>query len=341
MGRPSNYAGVDDIAILLHGREVLVVGERDGKPDGSWPGRDGAMKTAGALASRWGCDVGYALPPKGAKDLRAYLHAAVADGLRLDAEEACRETGRALLEELRASVEVTCSPTGPSSSTASGPRVPRLRSFDQIPRTNIEWLWPGRIPRGKLVLLTGDPGTGKSTLTLDLAARVSRGRDWPDGEECERGAVLLLSAEDDAEDTIGPRLDAAGADTACVVQIELPPADRGSPQSGASLVGLGDLVALEETLKAGLTLPGGETIPFRLVVIDPLTAFLDGVDAHRNNEVRGALHPLSEFAERLGLTVLIIVHPRKGQAQNPLDMVAGSRAFVEAVRASWYVTRDP
>src|SRR5208337_2012961 len=75
-----------------------------------------------------------------------------------------------------------------------------------------KWLWPGVIPAGKLTLLVGDPGVGKSLLTLDIAARVTRGRPWPDcSAACAIGEVILLSAEDDPADTIKPRLLAAGA----------------------------------------------------------------------------------------------------------------------------------
>ena len=75
------------------------------------------------------------------------------------------------------------------------------------------WLWPGRIPRAKITVLDGDPGLGKSTITLDLAARVSSGHRMPYcTEKCVGGGVILLSAEDDASDTIVPRLKAAGAD---------------------------------------------------------------------------------------------------------------------------------
>ena len=79
-----------------------------------------------------------------------------------------------------------------------------------VDREQVTWLWPGRIPRGKLVVLDGDPGVGKSTLTI--AAKVSTGSPFPDGARPERGDVILLSAEDDIADTIRPRLEAAGAD---------------------------------------------------------------------------------------------------------------------------------
>ena len=84
----------------------------------------------------------------------------------------------------------------------------------------LRWLWPRRIPLGKLTLIAGDPGLGKSLVTIDIAARVSKGSGFPDGAPCEPGDVIILSAEDDAEDTIRPRLDAAGADVSRIHLLE-------------------------------------------------------------------------------------------------------------------------
>jgi hypothetical protein len=81
---------------------------------------------------------------------------------------------------------------------------------------SIDWLWPGRVARGKITMIAGDPGLGKSTVTLDMAARVSTGRPWPDAPDVSTpvGSVILLSAEDGLADTIRPRLDAAGPNPA-------------------------------------------------------------------------------------------------------------------------------
>ncbi len=91
----------------------------------------------------------------------------------------------------------------------AGANTVRLSDVDP---ERVRWLWPGRLPLGKLVVLDGDPGVGKSTLALDIAARLSTGRGWPDGGTCPPGGVLILSAEDGLADTIRPRLDAAGGD---------------------------------------------------------------------------------------------------------------------------------
>jgi hypothetical protein len=83
--------------------------------------------------------------------------------------------------------------------------------ISSITRKEVHWLWKDRIPLGKLTVLAGDPKLGKSLLALDIAARVSAGTDFPDGSRPPVGAVLIISAENDAADTIRPRLEVAGA----------------------------------------------------------------------------------------------------------------------------------
>src|SRR6478672_10265157 len=104
----------------------------------------------------------------------------------------------------------------------AGLPVPRLTCLADVAPQPVRWLWPGRIALGKLTLICGDPGLGKSFLTLDLAARLSAGRAWPDGAAPVAGAgsAVLITAEDDAADTIRPRLDAAGADVSRIVALD-------------------------------------------------------------------------------------------------------------------------
>src|SRR5581483_9800249 len=97
----------------------------------------------------------------------------------------------------------------------------------------LDWLWPGYLARGKLVLLDGDPGLGKSLLTLDLIARLGRGRPLPDGSPGPPPCTSVrLSLEDDAADTIRPRAEAAGADLA---RLLVPAFDGCAPQLPADL----------------------------------------------------------------------------------------------------------
>src|SRR5262249_62197301 len=103
-----------------------------------------------------------------------------------------------------------------NSPTSPPPEPIHVVTLADVKETSVSWIWPGWIPRKKIPILDGDPGLGKSTLLLDIAARVSTGRAMPDGSPGEPGHVLLMSAEDSLEDTIKPRLLAAGADMGAV-----------------------------------------------------------------------------------------------------------------------------
>ena len=97
-----------------------------------------------------------------------------------------------------------------------------MHDLENVERQLLDWLWPGRIPLGKLTLLAGDPGLGKSFVTLDMAARVSRGEGWPDMPLLKQpaGHVVLFNCEDDLGDTIAPRLDRLKADSRHIAAVE-------------------------------------------------------------------------------------------------------------------------
>jgi len=210
---------------------------------------------------------------------------------------------------------------------------PVLRRFSDIEPEALRWLWPGRVPLGKLTLLIGDPGLGKSLVTIDIASRVTRGASFPDGAECERGEVLFLSAEDDAADTIRPRLDGAGADVSRVhtldaVRVQL--TDGKTSEKAFSLET--DIGHLESALDRHPNI--------RLVVVDPLSAYLGGTDSHSNAEIRGLLSPLAAMAARRKVAVLCVTHLRKSPG-NAVHRAIGSIAFAAAARAVWAVAPDP
>jgi putative DNA primase/helicase len=190
--------------------------------------------------------------------------------------------------------------------------------FADIEPQEVAWLWRERIPLGRLTVLAGRPGVGKSFVTVDFASRVSTGAAWPDGSVNESaGGVLFFAAEDDPADTIRPRLDAAGADSDRVYYCRNV-----------------DLVEIESRIDR---VPG-----CRLVVIDPIGSYLGRyVDAYRENEVRAVLEPLAEIASRRGIAVILVAHTRKAWASFADDSVLGSRAFVGLARAVWHVVKDP
>jgi putative DNA primase/helicase len=205
-----------------------------------------------------------------------------------------------------------------------------VRLSDVEPRP-VQWLWPGRIALGKLTLLAGDPGLGKSCLSLDLAARVSLGSPWPDDRTstAPRGSVVLLGAEDGLHDTVRPRLDAMEAD---VKRIEALTAVKAADEADPRVFNLArDLPALEEAIQAA-----GDC---RLVVVDPISAYLGETDSHKNADVRALLHPLCELADRRGVAVVAVTHLNKGNGAAAMYRATGSLAFVATARAAWLVTR--
>ncbi len=210
-----------------------------------------------------------------------------------------------------------------------------VQTLADVPAERVAWLWPDRLPLGKLVVLDGDPSTGKSTLTLDLAARVSTGTRWPDGAPGTTPAgVLLLSAEDGLADTIVPRLAAAGADLGRVHALtDVPSVDedgevRRVPPSLPRDVPVIEKVVTEKNIK--------------LVVVDVLMAYLAGkIDSHRDQDVRGVLHQLAAMAERTSCTVVLVRHLNKAGGGNALYRGGGSIGIVGAARAAYLVARDP
>ncbi|MBF0162643.1 MAG: AAA family ATPase [Magnetococcales bacterium] len=207
-----------------------------------------------------------------------------------------------------------------------------LRCMNDVQAMAIRWMWFGRIARGKLTLLVGPPGTAKSQLTAYMAATTTRGRSWPDGAGSFPGKVVILSAEDDPEDTIRPRLEAVDADLSKVFILEaIHDKDKHGRPVARSFKLSEDLAALD----AELTETGGVV----LVVVDPISAYLGAADSHNNAEVRALLSPLSELAAKHGAAVVAVSHLNKG-AGSAIDRVTGSGAFVAAARASYLVCKD-
>ena len=208
----------------------------------------------------------------------------------------------------------------------------QLRSFDddelarvrlmpgaEITPRPIHWLWNHWLACGKIHIIGGQPGTGKTTLALALAATVTIGGLWPDGTKAARGNVLIWSGEDSAEDTLVPRLAAAGADLTRVFFVnDWTLADKSRPFDPSR-----DVDALARTLG---------TTEFSLMVVDPIVSAVAG-DSHKNAEVRRSLQPLADLATRTGCAVLGITHLTKGTGgSDPLERITGSLAFGAVAR---------
>lgn len=248
-----------------------------------------------------------------------------------DVDQAMRESRP--IRATRRDRAVTRAPQTRPPAKAKGPiRGPDLVALRDAERTSVHWLWPGRIPLGKITVMAGDPGLGKSFITLDIAARLSTGAPWPDAldaPQTPRG-VLLLSAEDDIGDTILPRLEAARADLARITVLR---GIRSCLHDSSTPFCLDrDLSELEAALDA---LPG-----VGLIVIDPVTAYVGGVDMNSNPEVRGLLAPLAAMAMRRSVAVLLVTHLNKGAGAKGMYRISGSLALPAAARAAMLVVRD-
>jgi putative DNA primase/helicase len=215
----------------------------------------------------------------------------------------------------------------PETSTTGKQDKPSKRSVtliqcSSIAAKRITWLWNGFIPQAKLTLLAGAGGTGKSTLIFSFAGIVSNGGTWPDSSRClTPGNVLIWSSEDDASDTIVPRLMAVGANL-----------DRCGVISGAidenGLRCPFDAARDMDRLRDAIDQIGGVS----LLVIDPIVTAVTG-DMHKANDVRRSLQAIVDFAAEMNCAVIGITHFAKGTAgKNSAERVIGSQAFAALAR---------
>ena len=200
----------------------------------------------------------------------------------------------------------------------------RVILLDQITAAQTEWLWYPYIPLGKVTMMQGDPGEGKSSIALRLASAVSRGTDITDLRKTVTNPdyVIYLNAEDGLADTIKPRLERANADCGMICSMD----DTEFPLTAKD----GRLESLMQQLKP------------RLVILDPLQAYFgDDVDMHRANEVRPVMSYLAKLAEEYHAAILLIGHMNKMQGGKSLYRGLGSIDLTAAARSVLLVTRDP
>lgn len=230
--------------------------------------------------------------------------------------------------------------TAPSSKPPpAGARPYHATRLADVVEEPVRWLWPGRLPMGKLVVLDGDPSVGKSTLLLDIAARLTTGQPMP-GETKTQVApadVVLLAHEDGLADTIRPRLQAAGADVTRVHHLDAVPVyDNDGRPVGSRLPMIPDDVAAIEQL---VTDTGAA-----LVIVDVLSAHLPGwVQMYKDQDMRRALGPLGEMAARHGTCIVLVRHPPKSQRGNGDAIAAGggSIAIIGVARLGLLAAVDP
>ena len=203
---------------------------------------------------------------------------------------------------------------------------PTFVEMEAVQIESVDWLWAPYLPLGKLVILDGDPGLGKSTVMLDLAARITTGNAMPDGSSPwhrigDGAGVVIYSAEDGLGDTVRPRLEAAGADLCRIAAL------NGSPTIPNDIPVMEAVIVHKQA---------------RLLILDPLMAmFSSGIHAHVDQEVRQALHPLMLLAERTGCTIVMIRHLNKVQGNAAVYRGGGSIGIIGAVRSGLVVAKSP
>ncbi|MDE2320357.1 MAG: bifunctional DNA primase/polymerase, partial [candidate division NC10 bacterium] len=218
--------------------------------------------------------------------------------------------------------------TGATETQSQPEDVVIIRLADVQPEP-VTWLWPRRIPLGKLTVLDGDPGLGKSTLAFDVAARVSNGSAMPDGSPSLPGGAVILTLEDGLADTVVPRLKVAGADLEKIVALQGVKGVDGKLRVPT----VEDLTALTCACKQ---------VEAKLVIIDPLMGYLPSQrNSWRDQDVRQALAPLTKMAEDLGVAVLVIRHLNKSGGSQSIYRGGGSIGIVGAARMALLVAKDP
>lgn len=205
----------------------------------------------------------------------------------------------------------------------------RVTTASEVKPEFIEWLWKDRIPRGKLSLFTGNPDVGKSLVSLDVAARLSSGRDFPDGSPNTSGPcdVLMLAAEDDPADTIVPRLIAAGADL-CRVHFL-----AGLSQEDRAF----SLDSHTRLLREYLS----EHSEIRCVVIDPISNYLGNLKLNSEQDVRQALTPLVRIAQQTNCAIVLVAHFNKQLGGDAIHKTGGAVGLVGIQRMAWAFAKSP
>lgn len=233
-----------------------------------------------------------------------------------------RPATHADIETLPLKVDAHSEPTSDYLQASSTMALPdnyyptvSLQCAADITPKPIHWLWNGWLAKGKLHIFAGAAGTGKTTIAIALAANITIGGKFPDGNKCNIGSVLIWNGEDSPADTLVPRLMAAGADLSKVHFV-------GDTTANYELRGFDPATDMQSLMIKAATIAD-----LALLIIDPIVNAVAG-DSHKNGEVRRALQPVVDFGEKLNCAVLGITHFSKGgQGKKPLERVTGSLAF--------------
>lgn len=198
----------------------------------------------------------------------------------------------------------------------------KLIHMEDVVSKEVEWLWYPYIPYGKITIIEGDPGEGKTTLVLKLAAALSRGLPLPcdDDKEYEPIHIIYQTAEDGIEDTIKPRLEKAGADCSMIRVID--ETDK-------------ELSMTDDRLEQAIIETGA-----RLIILDPIQAYIGAtVDMHRANEIRPVLKHLGIIAEKHNCAIILIGYMNKASGSKSTYRGLGSIDIQATARSVLLVAR--
>ena len=210
--------------------------------------------------------------------------------------------------------------------------APRLATFN---REEMTFLWQNRFVNGKLNLLCGDGSVGKTWFLCYLCSVISRGTCWPDGTACEQGGIIFFTSEDGAGDTLRPRIEDNGGDVDHIYVPQVVIRPDGTPKEFS----INEIHSLARFIDKLETQYGAGYV--KLVVFDPITAFMGDIDEFKNNQVRATFRPMARLAEEKNFTWIGVGHPKKGAEMGKAkDAFSGSIAYTNAARVLWNFYHD-
>ena len=193
-----------------------------------------------------------------------------------------------------------------------------------------DWLWTRTVPLGRLSVWYGDGENGKSLTTIEFAARGSRGQPMPgDAERRAPFSTIIVQTEDDVASTIRPRLEAAGGDISKVTVLNTVDHSDGGETSFHAVNHVEQLSHAIDEL--------GDC---KLLIIDPLSEFMSGVNFWKDDSLRPALVPLKRLAEQKHIAVVLIAHLNKGEG-NAKQRLNGAQTLINICRAGWLFCPHP
>src|ERR1700677_2079860 len=205
-----------------------------------------------------------------------------------------------------------------------------LKRASSIAPEILNWLWPDRIPLGKLTMFAGHPGVGKGMATMYIAACATKGEGWYDKKNTNAPVeVIIVSSEDAAGDTLLPRLIGAGADMDKVMILD----SVSVPTKGDKVFTLDtDIPAMREALEANPDV--------KVIIIDPIMNHLGVLKGNSEQEVRTAMSPLAKLAETYGVAIILVTHFNKSTNSESIQRLGGAMAMVGSVRMAWAFGED-